>query len=290
MGKVAAHCVGEREEGSMTFIDFARAHGLIINILIPFKWVRVPTVSHPKKRNGAYKFMEDHGFVQEHSTMTDVAMWRPEGDQKVDTKDLQRRAKAAAVDIAKKQHEAAQRAQWILSQCSLEAHPYLERKGFKDERANVWTDGDRVLLVIPMRVGREIVGCQLIDADGGKKFLFGQRTSGAAFVMDNKGLNVLCEGYATALSIRAALAALKKRYRLFVCFSAHNTKVIAQTLPSGFVVADNDASGVGEKAAKEIGWPYFMPPTVGHDFNDFHRAESLFKVSQALKSAMTLNI
>jgi hypothetical protein len=29
-----------------------------------------------------------------------------------------------------------------------------------------------------------------------------------------------------------------------------------------------------------------MPPTVGHDFNDFHRSTSLFKCSQALRSAL----
>ena len=126
------------------------------------------------------------------------------------------------IDIERCQTEAAKRAEWILSQCSLETHPYLERKGFKDEIANVWErDGVRVLL-IPMRVGRRIVGVQLIDPEGDKRFLAGQRTSGAAFIMDNKGRNVLCEGYATALSIRAALTALKTRYTLFVCFSAGN--------------------------------------------------------------------
>lgn len=287
MGEIAAHRMGEGKEGGMNFMQFAQAHGLIINSLIPFRWVRVPTVAHPRKRNGAYKFMETHGFVQEHSTMTEPALWKPDGDQKVDIAAMQRQAKEVAQDIEAKRKEAADRAEWILSQCSLETHPYLERKGFKDERANVWTDKDRMLLVIPMRVGRQIVGCQLIDEAGDKKFLFGQRTSGAAFVIDARGPNVLCEGYATALSIRAALAALKRRYTLFVCFSAHNMKVIAKTLPSGFVVADNDASRTGEIAAQEIGWPYFMPPTVGQDFNDFHQQTSLFKVSQALRASMT---
>lgn len=285
MGGIAAHRMGEGKEGGMNFMQFAQAHGLIINSLIPFRWVRVPTVAHPRKRNGAYKFMETHGFVQEHSTMTEPALWKPEGDQQIDIAKMQRQAKEVARDIEAKRKAAAERAEWILSQCSLEMHPYLERKGFKNERANVWSDGNR--LVIPMRVGRQIVGCQLIDEAGDKKFLLGQRTGGAAFVIDSRGPNVLCEGYATALSIRAALAALKRRYTLFVCFSAHNMKVIAKTLPSGFVIADNDASKTGEKAAQEIGWPYFMPPTVGHDFNDFHQQTSLFKVSQALRASMT---
>lgn len=270
----------------MTFLQFAQLHGLIVSFLIPFKWVRVPTTDHPRSRNGAYKFLETHGYVQNHATQTEVSVWKDEGAV-VDVKAMAQRAKSAQQEIERRQRDAAERAEWILSQCALEAHPYLERKGFKDDRGNVWEKDGQRLLVIPMRVGRQIVGVQLIDADGGKKFLTGQRTSGAAFVMDNKGRAVLCEGYATALSIRAALSAIKTRYTLFVCFSAGNLSTVAATLPSGFVVADNDASGTGERVAKEIGWPYFMPPEVGQDFNDYHLATSLFRCSQVLRAAMT---
>jgi putative DNA primase/helicase len=196
-------------------------------------------------------------------------------------------ANQAHAEIEAKRKRAGEKAEWILSQCELATHPYLEAKGFPDEKANVWTtdDGKR-LLVIPMRVGTQIVGCQLIDENGSKKFLSGQRTSDAAFVINNRGPAVLCEGYATALSIRAALAAIKARYTLFVCFSAHNLGRLAKALPRGLVVADNDASATGERVAKETGWPYFMPPDVGMDFNDYHRATSLFKCSQALRSAL----
>lgn len=270
----------------MTFIEFARACGILIGDYPPVgRWVRLPTEDHPKKRNGAVKFMGSFGFAQNHATQTEVSVWRSEGDAPANIAEQRRIARQAHQEIAEKQKIAAEKAEWILSQCELATHPYLESKGFAAERANVWTtdDGKR-LLVIPMRIGRQIVGCQLIDEDGEKKFLAGQRTSDAAFVMDNKGLPVLCEGYATALSIRAALAALKARYTLFVCFSAHNVGRLAKTLPKGLVVADNDASGTGERVAKETGWPYFMPPEEGMDFNDWHRATSLFKCSQALRS------
>jgi len=78
------------------------------------------------------------------------------------------------------------------------------------------------------------------------------------------------------------MKALKRRYTLHVCFSAGNMEKIAATLSGGFVVADNDASTTGEKTAKKIGWPFYMPPTVGHDFNDFHQQVGLFKSSQEL--------
>lgn len=273
----------------MTFIDFCRACGILISDYPPVgRWIRLPTDDHPKKRNGAVKFMGNHGFAQNHATQTEVAVWREDGDNKDAAKVERARdlANKAQAEVEANRRRAAEKAEWILSQCELATHPYLEAKGFPEERANVWTKGEARLLAIPMRVGRQIVGCQLIGEDGSKKFLTGQRTSDAAFVIDNRGLPVLCEGYATALSIRAALTALKARYTLFVCFSAHNLGRLAKTLPTGLVVADNDASGTGERVAKETGWPYFLPPDVGMDFNDFHRATSLFKCSQALRSAL----
>jgi len=272
-----------------TFVDFCRCLGIVIDAEPAIgRWVRLPTVTHPRKRNGAVKFMGDHGFAQEHSTMTEVAVWKPEGvAHQVDHDANARRVQAAQREIEAKQRAAAERAEWILSQCSLDIHPYLKAKGFPEERANVWETDDKArLLVIPMRVDGRIVGCQLIDEAGEKRFLSGQRTSDAAFIINNRGPAVLCEGYATALSIRAALIAMKARYTLFVCFSAHNLGRVAKTLPVGLVVADNDQSGTGERIARETGWPYFMPPTVGHDFNDFHRATTLFKCSQALRSAL----
>jgi phage/plasmid primase-like uncharacterized protein len=282
--------MGQEQEAVclMDFVNYARAHGVVIDRLMDDgRWHRVTTTDKPKHKNGAYMLRGSYGFVQNHATMTEVATWRKEGESEEGAARTQAMANQAHAEIEAKRKRAGEKAEWILSQCELATHPYLEAKGFPDEKANVWTtdDGKR-LLVIPMRVGTQIVGCQLIDEQGSKKFLSGQRTSDAAFVINNRGPAVLCEGYATALSIRAALAAIKARYTLFVCFSAHNLGRIAKTLPSGLIVADNDASQTGERVAKETGWPYFMPPDVGMDFNDYHRATSLFKCSQALRSAL----
>jgi putative DNA primase/helicase len=272
----------------MDFLQFVRACGIVIDRCPPVgRWVRLPTDDKPNHKNGAVKFLGYVGYAQNHATQTEVSIWHKEGTTDEDVAEQQKIANQAHAEIEAKQKRAAEKAEWILSQCELETHQYLVSKGFPQERANVWTteDGKR-LLVIPMRVGRQIVGCQLIGEDGTKKFLTGQRTSDAAFVIDNRGLPVLCEGYATALSVRAALAALKARYAIFVCFSAHNVGRLAKELPRGLIVADNDASGTGERVAKETGWPYFMPPDVGMDFNDWHQSTSLFKCSQALRSAL----
>jgi phage/plasmid primase-like uncharacterized protein len=272
----------------MDFVDYARAHGVVIERLQDDgRWHRVTTTDKPKHKNGAYMLRGSYGFVQNHATMTEVATWRKEGESEEGAARTQAMANQAQAEVEANRKRAAEKAEWILSQCELATHPYLDAKGFPDERANVWTtdDGKR-LLVIPMRVGTQIVGCQLIDEQGGKKFLAGQRTSDAAFVINNRGPAVLCEGYATALSIRAALAALKARYTLFVCFSAHNLGRIAKTLPSGLIVADNDASFTGERVARETGWPFWISDQVGEDFNDAHKRLGLFKVSQSLRKTL----
>ena len=145
-------------------------------------------------------------------------------------------------------------------------HPYLASKGFPDEKGWVWEG----LLVIPMRIGGELVGCQLIEGGTGiKRFLSGQQTKGASASFDTKGKVILCEGYATALSIRRALKAVKARYNIQVCFSAGNIGEIALCSDRFIVVADNDKSGTGERVAKKTKSPYWISPVTGEDFNDF---------------------
>lgn len=272
----------------MEFLQYCRAHGILIDHLPPLGvWRRYPTDDKMGKRNGAVKFMGDHGFVQNHATMTEVDVWKSEGPSTFDRAKLMRDVQAAEEKKKRQQRDAASKAAWILNQCQFSRHEYLKGKGFPDEMAQVWAHEGEKTMVIPMRVNGGLVGCQLIDEAGVKKFLFGQRTSGATFTFDNKGPNILCEGYATALSIRAALKAMKRRYTLHVCFSAGNMVKAASVLQSGFVVADNDASLTGEKTAKQIGWPYWISDTVGEDANDTHQRLGLFKFSQALVKSMS---
>ena len=139
-----------------------------------------------------------------------------------------------------------------------------------------------------MRIDGALVGCQLIQEDGQKKFLFGQRTSGATFIFDNKGQNIFCEGYATALSIREVLKSFKYRYKIYVCFSANNMAKVANQIGKGFVVADNDASNTGEKIAKDIGFPYWISDTIGYDFNDHHQKHGTFKSGSSLLRSLSL--
>ena len=271
----------------MDFISFARLHGIAINHMPPVgQWKRYATEDKPHHKNGSVKFMGDHGFIQNHATMVEIAVWKADADSVVNFEKIKRIAQQADDDIKRKQIEAAKTAAWMLKESQIAHHPYLAAKGFPDEQGNVYVKDGVLLLLIPMRVGPNLVGVQIIEPEGKKKFLFGQRTSNAEFVWDNKGPHILCEGYATGLSIRAAMKALKKRYTLHVCFSAGNMEKIAASLQEGFIVADNDFSNTGLNTAKKIGWPFYVPPVVGQDFNDFADGAGLFKASQALAKAL----
>lgn len=268
----------------MTFQDFCKSHGLLVDALVLNKWVATPTEDHPRKRNGRYKWLGDVGWVQNWATMQAPAMWREEG--KIDQTKIRQVLRDSSKERQELADKASSKAAWILHQCKPDSHPYLKNKGFPDEIGNVWDkDGER-LLVIPMRLRNRLIGCQLVHEDGTKKFLHGQQVKGASFILDAKGLPIFCEGYATALSVRAVMKAIKIRYRIFVCFSASNLQEVARHVPGGIVVADNDPNGVGEKSARATGKPYWISEAVGEDFNDYHLRVGLFHASQSLKPVL----
>ena len=272
----------------MNFLEFARAHGILIQHMPRAgQWMRYPTVDHPTKKNGAIKWLGSVGFVQNHATSTEVSVWHGEGESTVSVQLIRQ----ADREIADGQRKAAETAKWILDQCQHGKHDYLKSKGFPDEQGYIYVKDGVQLLAIPMWVGRNLVGVQLIDPSGQKKFLKGQRTSNAEFVFNNNGPHYLCEGYATALSLRHILKSLKKTYTIHVCFSAGNMVKVAEGL-TGFVIADHDklnpqtGTRAGHEVVKKIGWPYWMSDTENEDLNDYSRRVGLFRAGQNLSKAM----
>ena len=269
----------------MNFEDFAKAHGLMIRGVIAHRWIACPTTDHPRKMNGRYKFMGDVGWVQNWATMDKPSMWRTD-EKFTPTTSFVRQKQDADKERMELQAKAASKAGWIMHQTQHKSHPYLEKKGFPEEKGNVWESDDGIKLVIPMRRDDKIVGCQLISEEGDKKFLYGQATKGASFVMDARGIPIFCEGFATGLSIQSIMRANHMRYCIYVCFSAGNMKTIASGIAGGIVVADHDASNTGERIAQEIGKPYWISPTVGQDFNDYFLEHGGFKSAQSLKKTL----
>ena len=266
------------------FVNFARDYGLILNNVIYDKWVATPTEDHPHKKNGRYKLLGDVGWVMNWATMEKPVTWFADG--KKDSREIRQRIQQSNDSREQDAKKASSTAEWILSQCSLENHPYLEAKGFPHEQGNVFVKDEKRLLVIPMRNHGTVVGCQLIDEEGKKKFLYGQTSKGATFMIDAKGTPVFCEGFATGLSIRNVMQKMNLPYSIYICFSASNMEFISRSIRGGVIIADNDHNGVGETFAKKTGKPYWISEAVGEDFNDYHMRIGNFKASQALKKML----
>jgi putative DNA primase/helicase len=97
-------------------------------------------------------------------------------------------------------------------------------------------------------------------------------------------MNYLVEGYATALSLRAALKHIGVRYTIHVSFSAGNMAKLAKSLTKGMIIADHDP--VGEKIARESGWSYFISGKEGEDFNDLHLRVGLESAAAQLRAKL----
>lgn len=176
----------------------------------------------------------------------------------------------------------------IVRACKVGTHPYLSRKGFPSERALVH-DG---FLVIPLRDAQDyeqILSVQRISPTGDKTFLTGGRAGGACFRFGHpkQARNiVLCEGYATGLTLQAALSKLPGPNSVVVCFSAMNLERIAEVFPGARIAADNDRSGTGEMAAMRTGLKWTMPYECGTDFNDLHQSMGIYTVVERMRELL----
>lgn len=238
---------------------------------------RCPTELHPRKRNGSYRSDGRRGWVKNWETGETVTWHEQEERRRSPPTPQPSLAKRRAEEEAQAKRAAAV-AKRRIGTATLELHPYLERKGFPKQRGLV-LDG---MLLVPARVGADVVSLQEIAADGTKKNLVGGRMSGASFSIGSGRMEILCEGYATGLSIKAALAGLHLPGRVTCCFSAANVATLAETRRQALVVADHDKPvaqlgglGTGEFYARRTGLPWAMPPERGTDANDFHLSAGL---------------
>lgn len=269
----------------MSFAEFAQAHGLLIRDLYADGRIhRVPTAAHPRKRNGAYKFSGDWGWVQSWEEHAEPIIWREEGvSPEVVRRDMHKQMR----EDAERRARAANRAAEIVKHCRFDVHPYLAKKGFPSEQGLIDNDGR---LVIPMRACERyshINSVQWINESGEKKFLPDGTAKGAVLMLGAGSEHWLAEGFATALSVRAALASLYRQAKVVVCFSAGNLAHVAGLLTGRrYIVADNDASGTGARFAAQTGLPWVMPPEVGMDANDMMLASGVRSLATLLRTAM----
>lgn len=216
-------------------------------------------------------------------TPEEKAAWKRKMDAAAALREQERQA-----DIA----HAASQANKLWGEAINAGHDYLTRKQIQLVGARVHGD----MLLVPMKhSAKQLVGLQRIWPDGTKRFIKGTPLTGAYCTLgtpSRDGTVVICEGYATGVSIHMATG-----WCVVVAFNAGNLKPVADkihaALPSAtmIIAADDDAfteGNPGLTAANTCGHRVVLPVWSGErgqgtDFNDLHVAEGLQAVRDCFK-------
>jgi len=190
-------------------------------------------------------------------------------------------AKALRDAAIERQHQVASETVekiWTGAQAALADHPYLAKKGIGVHGARATGDGR---LVVPLYdADGSLSSLQYIDHEGGKLYHAGGQTGGKFWQigsLDEPGTLYVAEGFATAATIHETT-----NRPVVVAYSASNLVPVTGSLREKHgptqeivVVADNDASGVGQRYAEQASAKYgarmVMPPILG-DANDYVQA------------------
>jgi phage/plasmid primase-like uncharacterized protein len=282
----------------MSFHQFAEEHGLLIKSLkASDKIQRCPTLLHPRSTNGAYLFDGERGGVFAWDG-EGRWHWYKDPNAKPWTEEEKRqwamKRQNAEADRERDYVNAALKADMTLRSCVLQQHGYLAAKGFPLALGRVDADGQ---LLIPMHnyATYKIVGLQRIfqeDHKWQKKMIGRMRAKGAILRLGQAtaGEKWFCEGYATGLSLRAALDVLRLNACVWVCFSDSNMLHVAVASKGvRFVFADNDASEAGQRAASATNLPWCMSPNVGEDANDYHQKHGVYALAKIISDCRMKN-
>jgi len=202
---------------------------------------------------------------------------------------LEEMAHVARVTAAKKQRDAEIERDRSVAASTVETiwgggvaaspeHPYLKRKGVEPNGARVTGDGR---LMVPLfSPDGELSSLQYIDKSGDKLYHNGGQTGGMFWMLgtlDEPGVLYIAEGFATAATIHQVT-----NRPCIVAYSASNLVPVIGSLREQmpdqdlFIVADNDASGVGQRYAEQASAKYgarmVVVPTPGNDANDYAKA------------------
>jgi len=275
------------------FMAFAMAHGLQINHLHPADKVqRCATVDKPHSKNGAWFWDGFKGWVSDWGQGGELHWFdNPHANTwtDADRKAWAKRKQAAQQRQAEGWCRASMQAGLMLQNTELKTHDYLLYKGLPDSLGLVNEAND---LLIPMRnfgtnalQGVQVVRWLPDERRYEKKMLPGMRAKGCVLRLGLKQASetILCEGWATGLSIDLAVRLMRLNMAVLICYSDSNMVHIASMVRGrAFCFADNDASGAGQRAAEKTGFLYCMSDVVGEDANDMHKRVGLMAVAKKL--------
>ena len=167
---------------------------------------------------------------------------------------------------------------WLSGGAAHPDHPYLKRKGIQTHGVRITGDGR---LMAPLYdADGTLSTLQYIDEQGGKLYHPGGQTGGKFWMlgtMDEPGTLFVAEGFATAATIHET-----SDRPVVVAYSASNLVPVTGTLRQMYgatqdivIVADHDASGVGQRYAEQASAKYgarMVMPSILGDANDYAQA------------------
>jgi phage/plasmid primase-like uncharacterized protein len=273
----------------LNFPTFASLHGLIIgDVYASDKIKRCPTEMHPRSDNGAYFFDGRRGWVFAWDGEGKTIWWNDETATpwtEAEKREWAAKKRAEEQEREKGYRRAALNAEHIIKRCKPLTHNYLRSKQLPDVLGLVNEEGE---LFVPMRnletnalQGGQVIKWLMEEREWQKKMLPGMRAKGAVLRLGSRhsGETWLCEGYATGLSIEAALRRLSLNASVLICFSDRNMVHVAPMVKGRkFVFADHDKSGAGQRAANDTALPFCMSPVEGEDANDLHARAGILTV------------
>jgi putative DNA primase/helicase len=201
----------------------------------------------------------------------------------------------ADLETQRKHEEAAISANQLWEEARIEgASEYLDKKQVMAYGLRFSEDQHGRFVMVPLYdASGKLWNVQKIydprpNGSNNKWFVTGGRKKGCSYLFGASLSNLVnqdgiaetffvCEGYATGLSLHAALRSVGLKASVVVCFSASNMLAVADQVKGlRFIFADNDESKTGEEFAEKTGLPWTMADTVGFDANDLHKNNGLF--------------
>lgn len=251
-------------------------------IIIDGQVHRFTHIGH-KRDNIGYCFYEHGGWMHDH-TIGKTFNWNPNRvlADPVAQKKIRQQQEKIKKELETQKKEAIKEAVKLWEEgVEPTNHPYLERKNIKPY--GIKQKGN--LLLIPVQNGSGLSSLQTIDDEGDKLFLRGGEVKGRYHLLANDGENlstiIICEGYATAASIREATG-----YPVVAAFFASNLPPVAKHFKKEYpesriiIAADNDKHNevnAGVQYANKCDGCEVRPVQFdeGTDYNDLAAAAGL---------------
>lgn len=272
-------------------------------------WVRTDTFSGRNgKGDGSVKVNGDIVFAMNFQTGQRAAVRIGDPSQPVDRKAIAQRVANDRRRAREKAEDAAAVARLLVDHAKMGTHPYLALKGFPKEKTLIvpaqavariggkylMVEGADRAILLPARIGRDVVSAQIIWPDGTKKFLYGGQMDGATYRLSVGAETWVCEGFATGLSLLAALRGMNRRDGVVCGFSAYGVYAAARTMQGRVWLAVDhdkplpqfDGLGTGEHWARQANRSYAMPPHLGDDINDLHVGHGIYAVQRLLRDTI----